>query len=156
MKRYDIESFLKDVESILKAEINNKINEINTEKGDFNLDLVDDKAYIYQSMNEEITNFNPTIFYYLDDIRSEGIDSATSEEVVVEVVVILTDTQDGNTQHKLLRYLRVLKELFNTHFNKVHYSKKVIVESLVPIPFALQNSSNYLHAIGVRLTTAIV
>jgi len=96
MKRYDIESFLKDIEAVLKAEINNKINEINTEKGDFNLDLVDDKAYIYQSMNEEITNFNPTIFYYLDDIRSEGIDSATSEEVVVEVVVILTDTQDGN------------------------------------------------------------
>lgn len=156
MKRYDTESFLIDVESTMKNNLNNLITALNTEKGDFNLDLVDDKAYIFQTLNDEVVNFNPAVFYYIDDIRSEGIDSATSEEIVVEVTIIMSDTQDGNMQYKLLRYLRVLKELFNTHFNKVHYSKKVIVESLVPINFKTQNSSNYLHAIGVRLTTSIV
>jgi hypothetical protein len=156
MKKYDTESFLRDIETFLKANLNNAITALNTEKGDFNLKLVDDLAYIYQTLDDKVVNFSPALFYYIDDIVSEGIHSATSEEITVELVIILADEKDNLTQYKLLRYLRVLKDLFNLNFNKVHYSKKVKVESLVPIVFALQNTTNYVHAIGVKLTTVII
>jgi hypothetical protein len=156
MKKYDLESFLRDIETYLKANLNDQINLINAEKNDFAIDTVEDDAYIYQTLNDRVVNYPTTIFYYIDNIASEGIDSATSEEVSIEVVAILTDVQDGLMQYKLLRYLRALKDLFNSGFNKVHYTKKVRIESLVPIEFALQNSSSYVHAIGVRLTTVII
>lgn len=156
MKKYDTETFLRDVETFLKSNLNAEIVKINTEKADFNLDSIDDKAYIFQSLDDKVLNYSPSVFYYIDDIQSESIDSATSEEISIEVVVILSDKKDGKLQYRLLRYLRALKDLFNNGFNKVHYSKKVKVESLVPIRFALQNSTNFVHAIGVRLTTVII
>ena len=129
---------------------------MNVEKPDMVLKTVSDNAYIFQTLDNKVVNHSPSIFYYIDDIQSEGIDSATSEEVSIEVVVILSDTKDGLLPYRLLRYLRVLKDLFNLNFNTVHFSKKVKVESLVPITFALQNSTNYVHAIGVKLTTVII
>lgn len=156
MKKYDTESFLRDVETFLKTNLNNNIIAINTEKGDFVLDQIPTTAYIFQSLDDRVVNNKASLFYYIDDIQSEAVDSATSEEISIEVVVILSDKKDNTLQYRLLRYQRALKELFNNGFNKVNYSKKVRVESLVPIRFAYQNSTNYVHAIGVRLTTVII
>lgn len=156
MKKYDTEEFLRDIETFLKTKLNDAILAMNVEKPDMVLKTVSDNAYIFQTLDNKVVNHSPSIFYYIDDIQSEGIDSATSEEVSIEVVVILSDTKDGLLPYRLLRYLRVLKDLFNLNFNKVHFSKKVKVESLVPITFALQNSTNYVHAIGVKLTTVII
>lgn len=154
--KYDLETFLRDVELFMKTKLNDKIDEINLEKGDFNLKHVVDKAYIFQTLTEKVNNYSPTIFYHVEDIQSDGIPSSTAELYSIEVVIILSDSQDKLVSYKLLRYLRVLKELFNDNFNSIKYNRKVIVESLTPISFALQNTSNYVDAIGVKISTSIV
>lgn len=156
MKKYDLETFVKDIETVLKADLNTYIIAINTEKADWNLSLIDAKAYIFQSLDDKVINFSPCVFYYVDDIVSTGIGPATMEEISVEIVVILSDTKDGKTYFRLLRYLRALKELFNAKFNAIQSHKKIKIDSLVPIQFALQNSSNFVHAIGIKVTTEII
>lgn len=155
-KRYDIESFAKDVEATLKSKLNTKITSINTEKGDYDIDPISDKAYFFQTLNDKVNSFSPALFYYIDDIRSDGIGPATSDDISIEIVIILSNSNDGKQAYKLLRYLRALKELFNDEFNNVKSNRTVKVESLVPINFALQNSSSYVDGIGIRLTTTIV
>lgn len=154
--RYDAESFLRDIETYMKANLNTQINLINAEKADFLIDEVDADAYIFQTLDDSVVNYSPCVFYYVENIVSEGIGPHTSEDLAIEVVIILSDTKDGLLPYKLLRYLRALKDLFNLGFNKVHFNKKLKVESLVPISFALQNTTSYVHAIGVRLTTVII
>jgi len=154
--KYDLESFVRDIETMLKANLNAQITAINAEKGDFSLLTVADTAYIFQTLDDKVVSYSPCVFYYVDTIVSEGVGPATSESISIEIVVILSDTKDGKTQYRLLRYLRVLKDLFNIKWNAIHSSKKIKVESLVPIQFALQNSSKFVHAIGVKLTVDII
>ena len=156
-KKYDSEKFVNDVTSYMKQHLNTYIDNINLEKDDgMIINSIADEAYIFQTLDDKVVNHSPCVFYYIDDIVSEGIGPETSEQVMLDIVIIMSDPKDGSLAFRLLRYLRALKELFNEGFNSLNYSKKINIESLVPVSFALQNSSDYVHAIGVRLTTTII
>jgi len=43
--KYDIESFVNDIVSVLKADLPAKISAINTEKGDFNITSISNDDY---------------------------------------------------------------------------------------------------------------
>lgn len=156
-KKYDVESFVRDIETTLKTKLNDVIDAINTEKNDtIILKNINDNAYAFQTLNDKVLSYSPFVFYYIQDIQGTGIGPATSQDIALEVVIILEDKQDHKFQYELLRYLRALIELFNNNFNNIKYSKKLTIESLTPVQFRLPNSSKYNSAIGVSIATTII
>mgnify|MGYP003661754413 FL=1 len=66
---YDLESLMSDVETIMTTNLNTKIGDINTEKADsITLLTIDSAAYFMQDLDHESLNFNPFVFYSVEDI----------------------------------------------------------------------------------------
>ena len=150
---YDIESLCDDIKTILTTNLNTKLTAINNEKADsITLATIDASAYAFQSMNGATMNFDPFIFYGVQDIQGEGGYGQTPMQVEVAVILCLSDQgQDIDITKRVLRYGRALKEVFEEHFGDTENSAKLSVQSQVPIDIKLLNSSNPHRAIGVTL-----
>ena len=153
---YDIESLLDDILTLLQAGLNTKIAALNTEKGDeIQLETINSDAYALQSLNGPHMNFNPFVFYGVQDIKP-GDDSSpygrTSMSVEVVVCIVLEDMgQDRDIATRLFRYQRALKEVIEDGFDSNSNLVKLSVQSLVPVEFTLMNSSNGHRAIGIQI-----
>lgn len=150
---YDIEQFFDDLKSFLQSNINTKIAEINTEKADdVSMGTIATDAYVFQSMDSEVANYNPYIFYGLSETSTNAIRGASAVQYTASVVVVLTQTiDDDNDRKRLLRYSRVLKELFESNWSKIGTGITLEVDSLEPIAFQLVNASHPFRAVGVDL-----
>jgi hypothetical protein len=153
----DIETVLDDIETFLKANLNTQIAALNTEKADsITLDTVASDAYILQSLNNTVTNFNPWVFYGIETTKSDGKGPSTAVTYVINVIIALTDNgNDTNIGRRMLRYSRVLKDLFETNWRIISDRLTFTVESLEPISFKLQNNTASYMAVGVQLETTL-
>lgn len=133
---YDVENFATDIETILKANLNTKITEINTEKGDFEAELIDDASYIFQTMNEEGAAFDPFLFWGEAENISKSNGPDTAEEVTFDVLIIKEWGNDSNTSNKLFRWRRALKEIFEKNWDQVNKRMKITVSSVSPEPIS--------------------
>lgn len=152
---YDIEQLLLDVETLLKANMNTYIGNMNTEKADsITLVEVDNSAYFYQSMNSEQVNMYPYVFFGVTDIEDE--DSGpylTSTTASIDVIIVLPDEGDDvNLSRRMFRYGRILKDIFTEKFDGLNNSIKLSVKSQVPVDLIELNTSRIERAIGVKLT----
>lgn len=152
---YDTESFLADLETFLKANLNGKVTAINTEKGDTALSQVDSNAYTFQSMNEINHAYDPFIFYYIDQLNSITNGPQVARTLVVDVVLAFACQSDGKDMKRALRYGRALEEAMADGWRTVLRSLRVEVESLTPVDFKFANSSTYMKAVGVSLTVEL-
>lgn len=152
-KKLDIECFLDQTLAFLRANLNDKIAAIDLEKNDaITTPPIPDEAYIFQSLDEGVQNYDPFIFYGISRVEGEAIDSANSELWSVEITVIKTDSDSKIVTRQLLRYGRALKEIFQENYYKINsVRQKLRVSSLEPISFSSQNSSNRFKAIGVEI-----
>lgn len=72
MAKYDAETLLTDLLSIVKSNLNTKLNEIQAEKaallGDQNfvVPLINDSAW-FDTLDEKTANFDPYVYYGLND-----------------------------------------------------------------------------------------
>lgn len=162
MAKHDPETIIRDIETFLKANLNTQIASMNTEKSDsITLDTVSSDAYIIQSMSTQVANFNPFVFIRLFEDESDGIGPYTAENLLFDAVICFTVGQNEgeDTGYRLLRYLRIMKDLFEANFNKISGRFQFKVQALEPTSFQLvdgeQFSNDMYHAVGVRLSTAI-
>jgi len=155
--RYDIEAFCDNVGAFLQANINSKITSINTEKNDsFTLTQIDSGAIFFQTLGDEVANYNPFILYGIADMPAENAYSEIGVIVRLQVCVILADAQNATeTIRKLLRYQRALIELFTSNYSDVGVIGKVKVSGLMPVDIKLLNRSSYDKVIGIELEAAI-
>lgn len=154
----DIETLLLRIETYLKANLNTAITALNTEKNDsLVLAQVVDDAYFLQSFNQRIANYDPHILIALDDVQGSGIGPGVAKTLVFTVVLILADTNDMDLMIgiRMLRYGRVLEDLFNRGFSKILPSANFKVNSLVPIAFTSLNSNDPYRAVGVEVVTVL-
>lgn len=155
MAKHDIEEVLGDIETFLKANLNTEITNLNTEKADsITLATVSSSAYFMQSLNNEIVNHNPFIFYGISQVQSRSIGSATAKTYNIQVVLVIIDGQQVDIGKRLLRYSRVLSDLFERSWDRITKIGigKFQVTSLEPIAFQLVNSSDAYRAVGVELS----
>jgi len=155
--KFDIECFIDNMEQHIKNKINDKIIEIDTEKGStFTTEPINEKAYIFQSLDNMPVNFDPILFYGISQVPSKSITGATAKMYKVEISVIKADSESKTIGKKLLRYQRALEEIFEENFYKINNVRpKIEVSSLQPISFRLQNSSNQFKAIGIEIEFSI-
>lgn len=157
MKQTYIEDFLNCSIEMVKDQINLKLQEIDTERGDFVLKPIDlENAIIFQSLNNFPVNFDPILYYGIDQVNTESIESAAGETWEVEFSIILADPQDRSADKRILRYQRALKEIFLNNYVKINNMRqKVRVKALNPVAFTLQNSSVEFRAIGIIVETTL-
>lgn len=155
MSAYDFENILDNVESILKTNLNTKISEVNTEKSDsITLNDVDSSAYAFQSLNNEIVNFDPFIVYGLIDIESDGIGPYTSSEAIIQVVLVACDTSEGvGMDRRMFRYQRAIKEVIESNWQSGGLGNKIKIDSLMPMTVKRLDGSEEFKAIGIEIKT---
>ena len=154
---YDLESLMSDVKSILTTNLNTKIGDINTEKGDsITLLTVDSAAYFMQDLDHESLNFNPFIFYSVEDIDGTGFGPNTPQEFLINVILVLAD-QSGLTDvsTRMFRYSRALKEIFEENFSIKSNSNFISINVLAPVPLTSLNESMEFRAIGIQIKSSI-
>lgn len=158
-QKYDAESLIADLETILKADLNDKLSEITAEKGDgLELKSVDSNAYIFQTQNDTIANYDPFIYFEISEVETLGIGPATSEKIFVTIVILVVDSgQDLSIGKRLIRYSRALKEVIEANWDKIPHTLKMSVKSLSPSPFryAFANSADTYRAVGVQVEANI-
>ena len=138
--------------------INDELLKIDTERADFVLKPVDiENGIVFQSLNNLPVNFDPTLYYGVDQVDNIGdVESASGETWGIEFSLILSDPQDRTADKRLLRYQRALKSIFLDNYIKINNMRqKVRVKSLNPISFKLQNTSNEFRAIGIIVETTL-
>lgn len=151
----DFETICDDVLSIMTANLNQKITDINTEKGDsITLKAVPTGAYIFGSLNGKTANYDPFVFYGIQAINEieDDVQVYAASSIEIAVVVLLADMGDDiEIDRRLLRYGRALKEVFEDHFELSQSGGKIRVSSKPPVEVQLKNSSNFHRACGVTL-----
>lgn len=157
MSKFDLECFLDNLEEHIKNKLNDKIDEIDTEKDSgWTTEHVDPDAYIFQSLDNMPVNFDPILFYGVSKMPSKGIGPATAKNPQIEISVIKTDDDSKTIGKKLLRYQRALEEIFEENFYKINSVRpKIEISSLQPISFRLQNSGEQFRAIGIEIELSI-
>jgi hypothetical protein len=157
MKKYDIESLLKDIEAVLSVNLNAKLTQIDTEKADgITLKPIDSRAYFLQELNSRVANYNPFILYGITNIEPRPQVGGTAAIFTVNVALVFAD--HGNDQHivkKMLRYSRALKECIEEHFYLIKNSINLEVQSLVPGDFQRLNTSENYRVVGVDITATL-
>lgn len=156
MSKYDIESFIDDLSTYLKANLTTQITAINTEKGDSALTVPDSSSYAIQTINDKIINYDPFVLIGVDDISAVSITGATAKEYKVILAIIFEDGQnDDSGFRRVWRYQRALEETINPGFNKVNKHVKIKIDSLTPVDVTLASRSAPSRATGVLLSVTI-
>lgn len=156
--KIDIEQHLLAIQARLQSQLNTDIAALNTEKNDSCvLKTVSNDAYCLQTLNDKVANWNPFILLGVTDIETlDGLGPATLKRVVFEVVIIVADTElDDFIGQRMLRYGRVLEDLFNRDFAKIIPSANFKVNSLVPVAITAINSNDPYRAVGVQVVANI-
>jgi hypothetical protein len=151
--RYDIENFFDDLKAFLQANMNTKLAAIDAEKADgITLGTISNAAYFFQTLGDEIANYNPFVFYGIDQLPANAIYSNVDAAITAQVVIVLSDDEnDPNIMKRLLRYQRALIELFESNYAGISKIGKILVSGLAPAPLALAGRAGLDRVIGVNL-----
>lgn len=158
---YDIESYLLAIRDFCVSNLNTQVSSLNSEKSDtLVLKEIDSAAYFITTMNNRVANFNPYVLIGITNIVGQSSGPAVVKELTFGVSILLQDSmeltsEDLNAGVRILRYLRVLEDLFNNGFNKILPHAKFRVNSLVPIAVTAPNSNDPYLAAGVELVTTL-
>jgi hypothetical protein len=151
---YDTEVFLKDLETVLKDNLNTEITAINTEKGDFSIDTIETNAWFLQNLEERVFNYKQFVIWGMTEpsILSGQQNDNSIEEINVFVEIGIPDsgeTTSENTFWKLLRYSRCLGSIVRKNFDKFQGTTKIRVEQLIPTVYEFKNNS--FKSAGIRI-----
>lgn len=157
MAKKDIETIIDDIKAYLVANLNTKLTEIDTEKGDFSLAAVDTtNGYVLLTLDLEAVNVDPFVFIGIERIRTNGIGPASSQDISINIILTLGDHGNDNFYiRRLFRYQRALMEVLQKGWAKISRSDKLELTNIEPIAYQLANSSTWYRAIGVQISTTI-
>lgn len=156
--KYDIESLLVDILGFMKAGLNTRIAAIETEKNDdIVMKPVGEDSYFLQTLNNEVVNTDPFIFYGVDVIDTDSNGPGVLQDITIGVILVLEDTgEDAFVQNRMLRYLRALTEIFQENWDKTNNKVKLKTKAYPPTQFKEEvNSSNPARAVLISLSGRI-
>lgn len=152
--KYDLETLLDDVEAFMKAELNPRLLEIDTEKADFEITPVPATAYYQGIWKDSIGDTDVAILYGVEDLSAaNGANiSGTAIRVRLGIVVIVADDGgEAQVMRSLYRYQRALKEIFEEKWDQVSMKVPFAVAGKAPFAFAMPESEEITRVIGINL-----
>lgn len=155
---YDTECLLNSLIKTVKANLNNELLVIDAEKADYVIDKINDNAYYFQQLGEEVFSYQNFVVWGTY-ANPENFDSSTGNAIkkikaYFEVVV----ADDGsalteNIHYKMLRYTRALEATINKNFSKMGNGLKVSIDHLTPTTFDVDNRQ--YRSAGIVVVAAI-
>jgi hypothetical protein len=153
---FDIEILLDKLEAYFKANLNAKITQINTQKGDTMLEQVSQSAFLLGNLETENKSYSPFVVIQIADVTSEFRGNVIAENYQIEVLMFLQDDYNKtNNWREVLRYWRALKEVSLAAWDQVAQGMQADVSSLAPVSFRENQSSNPMKVFGVQISFTI-
>lgn len=157
---YDEEQVIRDIEALLKAELNTEIACVNTIKNDsITLDTIPADHYIFETLDSRVNNFRkPFIMYGLveDDPSSTQLGNFI-EPVTVTVQAALFDCgekQRVRDIYRLLRYRQAIKRVMLKNPDVFQGYSIPLIKRLKPSAFPWDNKRVILTC-GLDVTASI-
>ena len=157
-KRYDLETFIGEMETFLKTQLAVEIAQMNVDRSDLTLDVPDTNAYYFQSINENETPYDPFVFYGEVNTFTRGQGPEQEKSFTIQVAILIGNKSEarGIMGKRLLRYRECLEEVFEKGWNNINKRVKVEVSGISPFPFSNSDTFNTHMGIGVTLDFKIV
>lgn len=155
MPKYDIETFLSDVETLFKEKLNTKIDEINLEKSNNLIENIPTEGW-YLNHIPQVWDYKQFIVWGLGGITLSGQqhDAAIYNVTIFIEACVVDDGSKMNEAliYKLLRYSRSLLEVSNENFDSLQGYGKLQLDTLSPS--LVDVSGKRLRMAGVNLTAS--
>lgn len=160
-QKYDTESLISDLLEIIKSNLNTKISEIQAEKtvllgsANFAVPLIDDQAW-FDSLDERTVNFDPYVYFGVNDNTVIELAGAETSEVQVFFTVVLHyNGNDANMYKKMLRYIRALQEVVSETFDRLPEVARFQVRTVAPNDLRDIDGETFHKIGGVVISTVI-
>ncbi len=158
--KYDEELIIKDLEELFKAELNNTIDCVNTDKGSIAgdplyIDHIPSDKYIFETLHKGLLNYKGFFIRYgiADTPVREASEENYLEDLRIYFEIATFDKGEKNLNNlmfKLLRYRRALKSVIMNNPDVFRGYAKPLIASLKPTAFPY-NSQYSILAIGVEV-----
>lgn len=149
----DVEDVMDAVKSLISDNINAYVAQMNTKKPDIELSEINADAYMIQQQRQDL-NFDPFVLIREESTESESVGPDIKQKVKIEIFVVLSnpdDTQDTSWR-RVLRYRRILREIFQKGWTQLFNGRvQMKMESLPPTAVLLMNSQRTYTGAGVSL-----
>lgn len=155
MAKYDIESFLRDLDAYLKAKLPAKITAVNADKGDSLLEAIPAEAFFVLTANNKMEAYKRFIFTGIVDLDTIQAGPNLAEQLSAQVLVSCTDIGDPDEAWRMLRYQRAIKEVIAGGFTDFRSGLKIVVKSLVPVTYREDKESPWTRVIGVTVQATL-
>lgn len=159
--KYDTERLLDDLMAILKTNLNTKISEIQAEKdsllgaGNFAVPLIDDEAW-FDSLDDKAVNFDPYVYYGVNDQNVIELSSADASEISIFFTVVLHyNGDDASMFRKMLRYIRAMQEVVTANYDAISCASSLTVATITPTDMKDLDGDTFHKIGGVVINTAI-
>lgn len=153
MAQYDIEQLVRNVVTVFKAGLNTEIAAVNSDKGDFAIDTINDNAWYIAGVPSSF-DYKQFVFLGVSDIQTTSVNVAEGDTVTIQIEVIVPDSGNSNTEailYRLLRYQRALRRVAQKNFDKLSKGHlKIEVTGLVPASDTLFKKTVYASGIAIK------
>lgn len=169
MAKYDLEDICDDVLALMTdtgaAGLNARIAALDAEKTakgktlSTALAIIAAGSYHFQSWSAKILNSNPAIWYGVESVTTVdgGAPGAVlkTNKIFVEIVMV-DDGMTNDVSKRIMRYTRILEELFSEAFKIGEQNGSIKIETVQPSSFKLDyDSSEEIKIGGVSLTVTL-
>ena len=161
MSKFDPEVLLTTAEDFFKANFNNKVDEINTEKTTedpttFTIDQVGDNAWL-DTLDERAASYTKYIYFGVMDLSPVSNNGETAKQVdLFFQMTLLYGEQTYTLTKELLRYTRALEEVAQDFSDEVSEATDMEIIEMPPMTVENEDSGNFYRVAGIVLRTTIV
>ena len=154
----DLESLMKSVLKLYSSTLNGEITKANLLKKDFEIEIIDQKAWAVQNFSQRLINFNPFAVIAIVEspkvLDNAGGDTLYNVEIDIEVVLSNINPKEGQeTFYVMSRYIKALELVMIKNYANIFLSNKFVISSLLPVEIKLGNR-NYDSA-GIRINATV-
>lgn len=155
---FDTEELLKKTSEVIKSKLNIELSLIDSEKSDYTLDPVNDEAWYFQNLDDQVWSYSTFVVWgmYDNPTQTDSADNNAIKSVQMFFEVCIPDDCgpiNENVFYKLLRYTRALEAVVDKNYDKIRSGIKVKVSSLSPTSFDLGGKT--FRSAGILVTANI-
>ena len=154
---YDVEQLTKDLLQLVKDNLNTEITKIQTQKGnDFELKLIAEPTAYYPSLDDNILEFDPFVYYGIgdNDILSNGPESSDNLEIFF-TVVFTNENDDDNNYWRSLRYIRALRKVFENNYDSIPEAGDLKLGVITPQNLKDLDDDTFYKLSGITVTASL-
>ena len=147
----DAEYFIDKFISVYTDNLNTKIAEINTAKGDSLLDSVDSNAYYYLTFGQKVPAYEPAVVFGVGVELGGNIRAGANETLILAATMVISSKGEAsslNVMRRIQRYRRALIEVITDNYEKFPSMEFDVVPEI-----GFTEASRFYYALGIVAKT---